>query len=77
METKILRVREVCARVGWSRTTIWRKTRDGEFPGPFDWALTPSAGWQPMYRSGLGRGHRREPAPERRWPCQRASGVGR
>ena len=44
METKILRVREVCARVGWSRTTIWRKTRDGEFPRPVRLGAN-SIGW--------------------------------
>jgi len=29
-----LRAREVCARVGLSRTTIWRLVRCAEFPAP-------------------------------------------
>src|SRR5439155_2846707 len=31
---RYLRAREVCERVGLSRTTIWRQVRRGEFPTP-------------------------------------------
>jgi prophage regulatory protein len=31
---RFLRAREVCARVGLSRTSIWRAVRRGEFPSP-------------------------------------------
>ena len=32
-ESRILRSREVCARTGLSRVTLWRLERRGEFPG--------------------------------------------
>lgn len=31
---RILRTKEVMDRVSWSRTTLWRKVRAGEFPRP-------------------------------------------
>lgn len=31
---RILRAKSVMARMGWSRTTLWRRVRDGEFPAP-------------------------------------------
>ena len=34
METQMLRAPEVMARVGLSRTTIWRRVRAGTFPAP-------------------------------------------
>ena len=34
MEDRILRISEVCALTGLSRTTIWRRTNDGSFPPP-------------------------------------------
>ena len=34
MDTKILRVPEVLAAVGISRTTLWRRIKSGEFPPP-------------------------------------------
>ena len=33
---RILRAKQVMARMGWSRTTLWRRVRAGEFPAPFD-----------------------------------------
>jgi prophage regulatory protein len=30
--TRIIRVRELCARTGLSRTTLWRMERRGDFP---------------------------------------------
>lgn len=32
MSTKILRTKKVLDRIGMSRTSLWRKVRDGEFP---------------------------------------------
>jgi prophage regulatory protein len=41
---RILRSREVCTRVGLSRTTLWRAVRRGDFPAPRQ--LTANAiGW--------------------------------
>ncbi len=31
---RLLRAKQVMARMGWSRTTLWRRVRAGEFPAP-------------------------------------------
>ena len=31
---RMVRPREVCSVMGWSRTTLWRRTRAGKFPPP-------------------------------------------
>jgi len=31
---RILRAKAVMSRMGWSRTTLWRRVRAGEFPAP-------------------------------------------
>ncbi len=31
---RLLRPKQVMARMGWSRTTLWRRVRAGEFPAP-------------------------------------------
>jgi prophage regulatory protein len=31
---RLISVDEVEDRIGWSRTTLWRRCRDGEFPKP-------------------------------------------
>ena len=31
---RILRKKVVAARMGWSKTTLWRRVRAGEFPAP-------------------------------------------
>ena len=31
---RLLRPKEVMERMGWSRTTLWRRVRAGEFPAP-------------------------------------------
>jgi prophage regulatory protein len=31
---RIIRTKEVLAKVPWSRTTLWRRVRDGSFPPP-------------------------------------------
>ena len=33
-ETELLRTKDVLQRVPFSRTTLWRRVRDGEFPPP-------------------------------------------
>ena len=52
MEDRILRPREVCEVLGLSRTTLWRRTRDGDFPPPIrlganfiGWRSTDVEGW--------------------------------
>ena len=41
---RMLRPREVCFLMGWSRTTLWRRVRAGDFPPA--WVLGPNArGW--------------------------------
>ncbi len=32
---RLLRPKQVMVRMGWSRTTLWRRVRAGEFPAPF------------------------------------------
>ena len=31
---RLLSTKQVMARMGWSRTTLWRRVRDGEFAAP-------------------------------------------
>ncbi len=31
---RLISGKRVCARMGWSRTTLWRRVRAGEFPAP-------------------------------------------
>ena len=31
---RLLSPKQVMARMDWSRTTLWRRVRDGEFPAP-------------------------------------------
>lgn len=45
MSKKILRTKQVLGRIGTSRTTLYRKVRDGEFPPGIK--LGPnSVGWE-------------------------------
>ena len=41
---RILRAKAVMSRMGWSRTTLWRRVRAGEFPAPVDTGPN-SVGW--------------------------------
>ena len=41
---RMLRTRDVLAAMGWSRTTLWRRVRAGDFPPPVE--LGPNSnGW--------------------------------
>ncbi len=31
---RLLRPKQVMSRMGWSRTTLWRRVRAGDFPAP-------------------------------------------
>ncbi len=31
---RLLSTKQVMSRMGWSRTTLWRRVRAGEFPAP-------------------------------------------
>ena len=31
---RLVSAKQVMIRMGWSRTTLWRRVRDGEFPAP-------------------------------------------
>ena len=31
---RLLSAKQVMTRMGWSRTTLWRRVRDGVFPAP-------------------------------------------
>ncbi len=44
MEARMLRVPEVMARTGLSRTTLWRRVRAGTFPPPTELGEN-SIGW--------------------------------
>ena len=33
---RLLSIKQVMARMGWSRTTLWRRVRAGEFPAPVE-----------------------------------------
>ncbi len=41
---RILRAKAVMTRMGWSRTTLWRRVRAGEFPAPVDTGSN-TVGW--------------------------------
>ena len=41
---RLLRTKQVLDRMGWSRTTLWRRVRAGEFPAPVKTGLN-SNGW--------------------------------
>lgn len=45
MADKILRPRAVCDRLSISRTTLWRKQKDGKFPAPIRLGSN-SIGWR-------------------------------
>jgi len=41
---RMLRPTEICTLMGWSRTTLWRRVRAGDFPAAME--LGPNAiGW--------------------------------
>ncbi len=44
MQDRMLRPPEVMARMGWSRTTLWRRIRAGAFPAPVELGVN-SIGW--------------------------------
>ncbi len=59
---QMLRFRDVIKRTGLSRTTIWRKVRDGTFPAPLELGAN-SVGWRPAWvESWLDARPRRGPA---------------
>ena len=33
---RLLSIKQVCDRMNWSRTTLWRRIRAGEFPAPVE-----------------------------------------
>ena len=65
MQRQILRLKDVVELVGLSKTTIWRRTRAGEFPpalrlgGPLTravgWKMTDLATWLEQRTAPLGR----------------------
>ncbi len=46
----MLRAPEVMAQMGWSRTTLWRRVRDGAFPAPAEIGKN-SIGWRQSWVS--------------------------
>ncbi len=40
---RLLRPKQVMARMGWSRTTLWRRVRAGEFPAPVKTGVSGTA----------------------------------
>ncbi|MEW9837753.1 helix-turn-helix transcriptional regulator [Mesorhizobium marinum] len=32
----LISIKETCRRTTWSRTTLWQKVKNGEFPKPID-----------------------------------------
>ena len=44
--SQLLKVRDICTRLGISRTTLYKGVRDGSIPGPLH--VTPTA---PRWRS--------------------------
>ena len=41
---RMLRPKQVMARMAWSRTTLWRRVRDGAFPAPVELGVN-MIGW--------------------------------
>jgi predicted DNA-binding transcriptional regulator AlpA len=69
----MLRPREVCSLMGWSRTTLWRRCRAGTFPPPTE--LGPNAiGWSESVAKAA-----RDALPQRTYgaetPYEPAEGV--
>ncbi len=66
--SRIIRTKEMVKLTGWSRTTIWRKVRSGDFPAPL--ALGPNSnGWtDKLYASWLASLSRVSYAPARQEP---------
>ncbi len=67
MQDPMVRPRGVMAQMGWSRTTLWRRVRAGEFPAPLELGVN-SIGWtQSMVneaRDALPRRTYGTPAPD-------------
>ncbi len=40
---RLLRPKEVMGRMGWSRTTLWRRVRADEFPAPVKTGVNSTA----------------------------------
>ena len=40
---RLLRPKQVMERMGWSRTTLWRRVRAGEFPAPVETGTNSTA----------------------------------
>src|SRR5262249_15907143 len=49
---RLLRCREVCARTGLSRTTLWRLECRGNFLRTVNSPRTPLVGWSPRSKEG-------------------------
>ena len=73
---RILRTKEIVKLTGWSRTTIWRKVRSGEFPAPL--ALGPNSnGWtEELYSSWLASLPKVNYAPPNDFSGARDAAVG-
>ena len=41
----LLRTHQVLERMGWSRTTLWRRVRAGEFPAPVKTGKNGGIAW--------------------------------
>ncbi len=45
---RILRTKQVMSRMGWSRTTLWRRVRAGEFPAPVSTGPNTRGGFEDL-----------------------------
>ncbi len=43
LRRRLLRPKQVMERMGWSRTTLWRRVRAGEFPAPVETGANTTA----------------------------------
>ena len=68
MQDRMLRPPEVMSVMGWSRTTLWRRVRAGDFPAPVE--LGPnSIGWRESWVNGA-----RDSLPRRTYGAEQAHG---
>ena len=63
----MLRAPDVMAQMGWSRTTLWRRVRDGAFPAPVELGAN-LLGWRQSWVNAA-----RDALPRRTYP---SGGLG-
>ncbi len=61
---RLLRAKQVMARMSWSRTTLWRRVRAGEFPAPVKTGANSTAFYEDEVNAAQAKLPRVNYAPE-------------